>query len=333
MLLPSLTKRSGFDSLTLLFIASANLVHSNSLPAKSPNNAISNLQTIAINPKIAPNPDTSIALPSLSASLPPPDFSLIPISGAIYLEPRLVWWLTTSVYTQLVKSHFDGRIDKRSTQRSTLHPGAALILNGPGPEGGYDVKHMVWGLTLAAKYIVDNNEIRNRRFTLKRGQEYVGTIWYWWERSRLEVGSDNSTSVFVPDDSFTIASGTAGEKNDLPEVILNYNSWDRHAGLTLNIAMIAIIGALSDIAPHDLQKPVTDIVTRNIFISQFPPYPAKLRLHSPLPGQAREKLSYYAVYAVLLKLAEWYLTHEDGKSVQIEVKQGRQVIGIGYFVG
>ena len=274
-------------------------------------------------------PDGSMALstaPSgLSATLPPAEFTLSaendPPGGARAMDNRDVFRLSVAALAALAQAPVDSTFSSKYYQipRDT---GIGLRLGGPG--GTFESRNMIWGLTLATKYMVDHNSFQNWRFTLYLGNTIVGLIWYINidTHEEAEPRSTNDLEIFRRTGNAEAQSG--GE--DL-KVALNIEINDlKGPVLTLNQVMMVVVSGLSDIALYNVNQPVP----YNEFMTAFASYRGKLFLSFPWPAESPPAWFRYGfILSILQKVALWYLPHTVCKPIRILVKDPRGSIA-GY---
>lgn len=110
---------------------------------------------------------------------------------------------------------------------------------GRYPNGGFDVKIIIWGLSLAAKYMIESQQFCDRRFFLRFGTVVVGELGFHTRRaddvdveaiiapffqgdSIAQTGSDNvsvgTTVVGIP---YTFSVGTIpGPALDVGDIVM-----------------------------------------------------------------------------------------------------------------
>ncbi|KAL8922329.1 MAG: hypothetical protein Q9172_003621 [Xanthocarpia lactea] len=275
-------------------------------------------------------PDGSMALstaPSeLSATLPPAEFTISaendPPGGAHAMDNRDVFRLSVAALAALAQAPVDSTISSKYYQipRDT---GIGLRLGGPG--GTFESRNMIWGLTLATKYMVDHNSFQNWRFTLYLGDMVVGLIWYTNVDTHEEFvsKSTNDRGIFRRTE---IAEAQSGVK-DL-KVALNIEINDiKGPVLTLNQVMMVVVSGLSDIALYN----VNQRVPYNEFMTAFASYRGKLFLSFPWPAESSpDWFRYGFILTILQKVALWYLPHTVCKPIRILIKQPRgNIAGYG----
>lgn len=115
----------------------------------------------------------------LSATLPPTGFTLGPAEvGTVSIDPRTVFSLVAHALGSLAAEPFESRISQPQIHE---HVGGRLTLSGPYTGGGFDVKYMVWGLTLVIRKMVDNSSFRNYRYNTKINGNSVGHVWIMYK--------------------------------------------------------------------------------------------------------------------------------------------------------
>ncbi len=264
--------------------------------------------------------------PELSATLPPAEFTLNaendPPGGARAMDNRDVFRLSVAALAALAQAPVDSTFSSKYYQipRDT---GIGLRLGGPG--GNFQSRNMIWGLTLATKYMVDHNSFQNWRFTLYSGNMIVGLIWYMNIDTHEELGSRSTDDgeIFRRTEIAEAQSGVEDLK-----VALNIEINDLKGPLlTLNQVMMVVVSGLSDIALYDVDQPVP----YNEFMTAFASYRGKLFLSFPWPAESPPAWFRYGfILSILQKVALWYLPHRVCKPIRILIKEPRgNIAGYG----
>ncbi|KAL8913351.1 MAG: hypothetical protein Q9171_001828 [Xanthocarpia ochracea] len=263
--------------------------------------------------------------PELSATLPPADFTLSaendPPGGARAIDNRDVFRLSVAALAALAQAPVDSTFSSKFYQ-IPRDPSIGLRLGGPG--GTFESRNMIWGLTLATKYMADHNSFQNWRFTLHLEDMIVGVIWYINEgnNEEFESRSTNDREIFRRTEIAEAQSGVEGLKvgadieiKDLQGPVLN-----------LNQAMMVVVSGLSDIALYDVNQRVPN----NEFVTAFPSYRGRLFLSFPWPaGSPPAWFTYRFILLILQKVALRYLPHTVCKPIRILIREPRGTIA-GY---
>lgn len=119
----------------------------------------------------------NLPLHNVSANLPPTaDFGLEITGGRTILNSRGCFFDIIVALSGLSAVDFDGHVDNPETISSPNVFGVALHMSGPQGRGGFDVKYMIWGLALAAKWMTDERNFRDWQFELAWDRRVVGAL-------------------------------------------------------------------------------------------------------------------------------------------------------------
>ncbi|KAL9034473.1 MAG: hypothetical protein Q9180_005388 [Flavoplaca navasiana] len=261
----------------------------------------------------------TLALPELSATLPPSSFSIRVFGGTKPINSQDVFRLSTSALASLAAKPFDRSY--RANILSLRRDGKiALALGGPGAY--FLPNYTIWGITLATEYMVGHS-FRNWRFELYWQQYHVGQIWYI---NGHQLSTPSVTDALNTDDqqvtwrtNSIIAQSEVANLGAAPAIeILPIPGFL----LTLNEVMMTIIGGLSDLAPHDTDERVLN----NQFFTRFAPYRARIDIAFSWPPQLSPAwYTYHFLVNFLEGLASWYLSeYPSGTScvpVRISIRQ------------
>ncbi|KAL8858729.1 MAG: hypothetical protein Q9178_004817 [Gyalolechia marmorata] len=195
----------------------------------------------------------SITPPELSATLPPAEFTISaendPPGGARAMENRDVFRLSVAALAALAQAPVHSTFTSKYYQ-IPRDPSIGLRLGGPG--GTFESRNMIWGLTLATKYMVDHDSFQNSRFTLYLENVIVGLIWYINEdtHEEFESKSTNDRGIFRRTE---VAEGQSGVEDLKVALNIKINNL-KGPVLTLNQAMMVVVSGLSDIALYDVNQ-------------------------------------------------------------------------------
>ncbi|KAL8897643.1 MAG: hypothetical protein Q9192_002473 [Flavoplaca navasiana] len=245
-------------------------------------------------PWSGPIPHNDLAIltkPSgLSATLPPPGFILGPAEvGTVSVYIGTVFALVNDALGSLAAEPFESRI---SRPQISEYPIARLTLSGPHDRGGFDVKYMVWGLTLVIRRMVDINSFRNYRYNAKLNGDSVGHVWIMYKTPG--EGSEANTLSFVD-------------------------------------AMMAIISGLTDIPPHDMSSPVGGDLHPGRITSTWPPFRGRFELADIVPPSATAPVwfKYKVVHQALKALAQEVFISIRTPQLRIYILYNRSLWGTG----
>ncbi|KAL8645981.1 MAG: hypothetical protein Q9226_007057 [Calogaya cf. arnoldii] len=219
----------------------------------------------------------SIAQPRLSVRLPPPRFAITAASGTKPIRDRDIFELSIKVLSQVALTPF-GISYRAHVYTVPNAPNIGLGVGGPGAR--HFTNYTVWGLTLATKYMVDNNSFRNWRFKLYYGTVFVGQIWYVNGNPILNVNDTNTTNdpALPPQTQITqLQDPQIPTLGAVPAI----QFWPSGPGPqpTLNEVMMTIISGLSEIAPYDKDQKIAN----NYFSTNFAPYRGTLEINFSWP--------------------------------------------------
>ena len=256
---------------------------------------------------------------NISAILPPREFSfdIDSSSGSISIRKYGVFATTLKAFFTLVKEPPDWQSRSPIIVQVPKYPGVVLRLSGPH-QGTFGASYIIWGLTLAIKYMVDCNEFRNWQFVLRWRGQYVGMVWFM-DKSPQEgpeaTPSSNAISLHLNDDApNTVAIFTI---DDVAGPALN-----------LNEVMMVIVGGFTDIAHHV----PTDRVPGSRFTTSFEPYRARFDLSADDRIIRPAWFTYLLVNNVLEAAGTYYLRDERialHKPVLITMSIERHRVGFG----
>ncbi|KAL8847947.1 MAG: hypothetical protein Q9221_007012 [Calogaya cf. arnoldii] len=242
----------------------------------------------------------SIAQPRLSVRLPPPGFTITYASGNKPIKDRDIFELTIKVLSQVALTPF-GNSYRAHIYTVPNAPNIGLGLGGPGAR--HFTNYTVWGLTLANKYMVDNNSFRNWRFKLYYQTVFVRQIWYVNGNPVLEANdtTTNNNPAFPPRTQIAELQDL-----ELPTLGVVPAIQFPHSGPgpqpTLNEVMMTIISGLSEIAPYDSNQKIAN----NSFSTNFAPYRGTLEINFSWPP-----LLAPAWYTVKFMIALLYLMAQN----------------------
>ena len=264
--------------------------------------------------------DTSVnAASNLSAILPPREFTcdIDSSSGSTNIREYGVFATTLKAFFTLVKESPNWQSQSSITIRVPKYPGVALRLSGPH-QGAFEASYIIWGLTIAIKYMVDCNESRNWKFILRWRGQYVGMVWFVDESPQEgpeATFSSNATSLHLNDAATnTVATFTI----------------DDIAGpaLELKDVMMVIVGGFTDIAYHA----PTDLIPDSRFTTAFEPYRAMFDLNADDPSVYPAWFTYLLVNSALEAAGKYYLRDERiaaHRPVLITISIERHRVGLG----
>ncbi|KAL9605308.1 MAG: hypothetical protein Q9179_001482 [Wetmoreana sp. 5 TL-2023] len=262
---------------------------------------------------------------NLSALKPPREFTYNLAGGSVPLNNRGCFQLTIHALATLVKAQYVSREPTSTYLRVPSAPGMALSLSGVHQGGGFDVRFMIWGLTLAIKRMVDQERFRNWRFTLRWRGDLVGTLWYFYESSHDGVEGngppiwENTTRIELPTVPSRLVDENAGGITFGIEEVHDSN-------LRLNDVMMVIVSGLTDIAVHDMENQVR----QDRFETFFVRYNARFRLWPDVqPPASPTWFTYEVVRSALQTVASGYLQQETIRSIRILIFRSGIVYGHG----
>ncbi|KAL8656928.1 MAG: hypothetical protein Q9226_002434 [Calogaya cf. arnoldii] len=258
------------------------------------------------------------ATPSaLSASLPPVGFTIgDPEVGTVALSSYIVFQSITTALEELVASPFESRV---SATRYYPYANLLLVLTGPSASA-FDVKFMVWGLTLIIRRMVDLNSFRNYRFRLNWNGNSVGLVWLMYRTPRNGLDTNNTAISTIPQPSNLDAIHVGIKATDL--------STRAFPPFTLNDAMMAIISGLTDIAPNDILRPVP----HGHIVSTWPPSRGQFSLTSLVPQDTQVWFHYLVVLNTLRLLARQVLLRVLIPQMQITIYCNSILCGSGSLI-
>lgn len=196
---------------------------------------------------------------------------------------QIVYRLVTDALASLVKLSIEHWNMIPRVFRYPGSEGAKLVLVGP-KEGG-PVKYMIWALTLAIEYMARSNSFRDYIFHFRNGRQHVGFV-------QFEFSTGGTTDTNSEE---TAVNTTATEPSDRDAVhfqILDYPAikcsfpglppGPTVRPLSIRDAMMPLIGALTDMAPHDLNQQITSPDVSSV----WQPYNGRFELAPVLPPGA-----------------------------------------------
>ncbi|KAL8976120.1 MAG: hypothetical protein Q9205_007812 [Flavoplaca limonia] len=277
-----------------------------------------------------PHNDLAVATkPSgLSATLPPPGFTLGPAEiGTVPVYIRTVFALVNDALGSLAAEPFESRISRPQIYES---PNARLALSGPHDRGGFDVKHMVWALTLVIRRMVDINSFRNYRYNAKLNGNSVGHVWIMY-KTPGEGSAANSTALTATLQPLDLGAVIQGPN---PNPFAVRVSTIRGPVLSFVDAMMAIISGLTNIAPHDMSSPVGGDLHPSRITSTWPPFRARFGLANLVPPSVTAPVwfKYEVVLQALKALAREVLISIRIPQLQIDILYNRSLWGAGVLM-
>ncbi|KAI4284175.1 MAG: hypothetical protein L6R38_001631 [Xanthoria sp. 2 TBL-2021] len=144
--------------------------------------------------KLAPAAESnalSITQPELSATLPPSGFRTTVASGDKLIHNQNVFKLSIKVLSTLAAAPSNRRF---AAEVWWLPKPSKIGLAIGGPGAVFFSNYTIWGLTLAAKYMVDHR-FRNWRFQLHWQNQSVGQIWYVDGNPMIEANSTHDGEI------------------------------------------------------------------------------------------------------------------------------------------
>ena len=249
---------------------------------------------------------------NISAKLPPPHFNIDISLGIVSLSSKGCFYFTIRTLYALTRVPFDSRSRFSMVLQFPEFPDIALSLTGPYEGGGYDTRYIVWGLALAAKYMVNRNSFRDWYFTLRLQDAVKGTIWYHQS----------------PYESIETNTSLPGLDSDDQNALVEFSIVDLPTGyeLDFNDVMMVIIGGLTDVAPHDIQQRVRG----NYFRTEFPPFRAEFDLRAATARAVPPIwFTYDIVRQALARLALWYMQGQICKPARITMMINGVHVGYG----
>ncbi|KAL8717736.1 MAG: hypothetical protein Q9225_005047 [Loekoesia sp. 1 TL-2023] len=262
-------------------------------------------------------------LSNVSAMLPPADFAIEVNGGSQIFGNVGVFLLTLDSLGTLAKLPYDRRTPKSLIDRLRTVPGIAIRMKGQYPQGGFAIKHMIWGLTLAFKHMVDRNQFRNWHFTLRLRNTIVGFLSYESSPEDAEP-NDFPTWIDLAQNELVIPQPATDNEN------INFDITIKDipgSNLNLNDVMMVMIGGITDIAIHDFDQKVSN----DYFGTWFTPYRAYMELSPSAPPPSSPLwFTYGTVRLIIGKLAWWYVCHQPCKPAQLLMLRDGLYSGHGY---
>ncbi|KAL8738767.1 MAG: hypothetical protein Q9181_000484, partial [Wetmoreana brouardii] len=258
---------------------------------------------------------------NLSALKPPREFTFDLAGGSVPLNKRGCFQLTIIALATLAKAPYVSREPASTYLRIPSAPAMALSMSGLYPGGGFDVRFMIWGLTLAIKRMVDQERFLNWRFTLRWRGDLAGTLWYFYDRSYDGIGGasvwENATQTELP----TVPS-KLGDKN-AGGITFGIEELPGRP-LYLNDVMMAIVSGLTEIAVYDMEQQVRE----DYFETVFARYNAKFRLWPAERPSVPPTWFTYEVVRLALQIMAWgYLQRVTTRPIQISIFRNGIVYG------
>lgn len=270
------------------------------------------------------NGDGPLEAPPLnvSATFPPAGFSIEASYGTVEMNSKGCFFATFIGLSNLAAASYNSWISGSLIIDPPAFPDVTLSVSGLSTEAGFNSKYGIWGLTLAIKYMVDRNEFRNWRFTLRAPNAILGTVWFFY-RSPREGIEANGTSIesSLRNADLATAALITNEENanptfsvrDVQGPVLNFNA-----------VMMVIVGGLTDIAPYEMSQPLS-----HHFRTAFPPYRLRFDLW---PGTPSTVFTYEIVRQTFAGLVMWYMTRPICKPAQITLLVDGSVYGVGNLI-
>lgn len=277
---------------------------------------------LAISPS---HPSLTIPPTNLSATLPPDSFSIEPIIGGVSLDRGGCFLVTIAALSHLVQADYES---SDALQIIRGYPRLEIGLDGPSAENPeFQVKYMIWGITLAYKHMVDNNQWLESRFTLRSRNVVVGSLWYAsnphpWLQATNETSAASTSTPAV----YSLAQLVDDDENpaitfDISELVPEA----RGQILAMKYVMMAIVAGFTDIARHDMDR---QYPTRR-FTTVFPSYGAEFDLLVNYQPTRRPWFTYDVLRRVLVQLAGCYLSQWPWKSAVVAMKLDGVRVGSG----
>lgn len=236
--------------LLLLAARLITLVTTNPLPANEVNAVPPDTSTIATT---SPG-EIPVNTPSyLAGTLPPPDFTIEATVGTVELDRRAVFPLTITALGDLVGLPSDDQARPRD-YRSPDFQDMSLATSGIGPQSQFLPQHMIWGLTLAVKYMKDQQQFRNWRFTLQWQGNVVGTLLYLYTSpgDTIESSATPSAGDLWQPDAPISAHGIPVDDAVVTTEIYAVES----VQIEYEDAMMVLVSGMTDLAMHRMDEPV-----------------------------------------------------------------------------
>ncbi|KAL8990510.1 MAG: hypothetical protein Q9169_008104 [Polycauliona sp. 2 TL-2023] len=249
----------------------------------------------------------SITQPQLSATLPPPGFTIRVSGGTKPIQNKDVFTLSLKKFAALAITPF------HSYHPAEVLPLAdndkiALAVGGPG--GVYSTNYTIWGLTLATSYTVDTS-FRNWIFKLYWQNRFVGQIWFV-NGTRIASSTETTATSNTTDRSISqrrradVSAQAQSQVASLGAVPAIQFLFGTGPSLRFNEVMMVIISGLSNIAPHDIHERIPG----NRFSTSWGArYRGSLNIDFAWPpGLPAAWFTYNFILFLLVRLAEWALT-------------------------
>ena len=217
----------------------------------------------------------------------------------------------------LAKEPFDSSLEQAWMIKKPSSGGIFVLLSNPThPQGGFEVKYMIWGLLSAIRYMDAQNLFRGFRFKLKWQERDVGTIIFGGGRrySNFEGAANFSSTTLPP---------ASSQPNRILDFQVGWNTPDNP--LPFNDVMMALIGGFSELVIHGM----SDQVQGSSWRTAFPPYESSVEMRSLIPNVPW--WTYDVIFDALAQLFHWYITHppQDSRSAYIWIFIDKQIQGRG----
>ncbi|KAG7009656.1 hypothetical protein G7Y79_00002g007710 [Physcia stellaris] len=257
---------------------------------------------------------------NVSANLPPLGFTFTADRDTRSADSRTVFWLVVTAIADLSKQPFDGFADEAWMVKKPGSGGMFILLSNPSHDhGGFDVKYMIWGLMSAIRYMDAQGLFRNFRFTLKFGNEIVGTI------TIGGVRGEHSLDDGVKENSSNLPAASS-KVNDFLTFHVQWSSTRRL--LPFSHVMMALIGGYSDLAIHHM-----DDRAESSWRTTFSPYEPIVELQTLIEGVPW--WTYGLLSDALGQFFGWYFRRHplDSRSAFLAIKIDGQLQAQGRIFG
>ncbi|KAL8916124.1 MAG: hypothetical protein Q9208_008691 [Pyrenodesmia sp. 3 TL-2023] len=237
---------------SLLLLAAQLIAHvsTNPLPANEVNAVPPGTSTIA-----ATSPDGIPVNSSsfLAATLPPSDFTVEATVGTVELDRRQVFPLTIHALSELVGLPPNDPVRAQDYRLPEIQ-GMSLATSGVGPQSQFQAQYMIWGLTLAVRFMKDRQEFRNWRFTLQWQGNVVGGLFYLHRSPRDTIDSSATLSV---GDAWQTDAPRAAPSTPVDNAVVTFSIYaaDR-VHIDYDDAMMVLVAGMTDLAGHRMDEPV-----------------------------------------------------------------------------
>ena len=281
-------------------------------------------------------PQTNISLSSsthqlsppkdLTATLPPSAFAIstIPTSSTTALPTHTVFALAIQALLSFVSLPFASFIPRGKVLRLPSYPGYALHIRGPStvPAGAFEIKYAIWGVALAANYMVDQNAFRDFDFEWKWLGKPVGSLRFIVDKPRAGAVMIGNQDLGVQGDDSTLNITTSGAAS-YADVEVSFRPISGPF-LPFPGTMMTLISGLTDCAPYPALQPLS----RRVFTTSWPRYPLSFILNNyHVPEQ---EFNYNFVAIVLGRTAGWFLvTDESSRGVSVLVRYRGEIVAGG----